>query len=75
MTRNAIASIPLLPITVCFSFGIILYVYGLGLVSGVILLLAAIFFAFRNSYYRDCLTTKVRQSLFLYTKSEDLGYL
>ena len=51
MTRNAIASIPLLPITVCFSFGIILYVYGLGLVSGVILLLAAIFFTFRNSYY------------------------
>ena len=51
MTRNDIASIPLLPITVCFSFGIILYVYGLGLVSGVILLLAAIFLAFINSYY------------------------
>lgn len=47
-SRNEIASIPLLPITVCFSFGIILYVYGFGLISAIILIIAAFSFLFRR---------------------------
>ncbi len=51
LSRSNIASVPLLPITTFYIFGIVLHVYGLGLPSIIALPIISIVLYFYNTYF------------------------